>query len=138
VTSKSFEDLIVWQRAHELVLAIYRLSAGFPREELFGLTSQLRRAAVSVPSNIAEGFKRAGKSDKLRFYNTAQASLEECRYQLILARDLKYGDPGEHFACLEEVSRLLDAYMKSLQRSWRASPAYWLLLAGTWLFPTTY
>ena len=121
MTSKSFEDLIVWQRAHELVLAVYRLTGGFPRDELFGLTSQLRRAAVSVPSNIAEGFKRAGKSDKLRFYNTAQASLEECRYQLILARDLRYGDPSEHFPCLEEVSRLLEAYMKSLRRSWRTT-----------------
>ena len=138
MASKSFEDLIVWQRAHEFVLAVYRLTADFPREELFGLTSQLRRAAVSVPSNIAEGFERAGKSDKLRFYNTAQASLEECRYQLILARDLTYGDPGEHFSCLEEVSRLLEAYMRSLQRSARFSPAYWLLAAGAWLFPSSY
>ena len=65
--------------------------------------------------------KLAGKSDKLRFYNTAQASLEECRYQLILARDLRYADPSEHFSCLEEVSRLLEAYMKSLRRSWRTT-----------------
>lgn len=65
MASKSFEDLIVWQRAHKLVLGVYRVSGGFPRDELFGLTSQLRRAAVSVPSNIAEGFKRAGKGDKL-------------------------------------------------------------------------
>ena len=138
MASKSFEDLIVWRRAHELVLAVYRLTAGFPRDELFGLTSQPRRAAVSVPSNIAEGFKRAGKSDKLRFYNTAQASLEECRYQLILARDLGYGKPDEHFSCLEETSRLLEAYMNSLRRSWRFSPAYWLLLAGAWLLPSSY
>lgn len=136
MASKSFEDLIVWQRAHKLVLGVYRVSGGFPRDELFGLTSQLRRAAVSVPSNIAEGFKRAGKGDKLRFYNTAQASLEECRYQLILARDLGYADPAEQLSCLEEVSRLLEAYMRSLQRSWRFSPAYWLILAGAWLVPS--
>src|SRR5688572_18855288 len=82
VAAKSFEDLIVWQRAHEFVLGVYGLTARFPRDELFGLTSQLRRAAVSVAANIAEGFKRRGKGDKLRFYNTSQASLEECRYHL--------------------------------------------------------
>jgi four helix bundle protein len=95
MSSKSFEDVIVWQKAHQWVLGIYRLTSCFPREELFGLTSQLRRAAVSVPANIAEGFKRLGKGDKLRFYNTSQASLEECRYHLILARDLGYGETAD-------------------------------------------
>ena len=79
-TTKTFEDLKVWQKAHQLVIKIYRLSKGFPRDEMFGLTSQLRRAAVSVPANVAEGFKRVTVPDKLRFFNIAQASLEEVRY----------------------------------------------------------
>ena len=84
-----FEDLVVWQKAHQFVLKAYRLSKGFPRAEVFGLTSQFRRAAVSIAANIAEGFKKRGKADKLRFFNIAQDSLEECRYYLILARDLE-------------------------------------------------
>lgn len=120
--SASFEDVLVWQKAHKFVLAVYQLASGFPRDELFGLTSQLRRAAVSIPANIAEGFKKAGKADKLRFYNTAQGSLEECRYSLILARDLKYGDTDLHMEQLQEVSRLLEAYMNGLRRA--ASTGY--------------
>src|SRR5487761_1567522 len=85
-----FEDLEAWRRAHELVLAVYRASGTFPSHERFGLTSQMRRAAVSVPANIAEGFKRRTKKDKVHFYNMAQGSLEELRYYWILARDLKY------------------------------------------------
>jgi four helix bundle protein len=87
---KSFEDLEVWQKSHALVLAIYKVSATFPKEERFGLTSQLRRAAVSVPANIAEGFTRRGLKDKVHFYNIAQASLHETKYYLILARDLSF------------------------------------------------
>ncbi|MBT4136958.1 MAG: four helix bundle protein [Candidatus Latescibacteria bacterium] len=90
--AKRFEDLIVWQKAHQWVLAIYRYSEGLPKQEMYGLTSQLRRAAVSVPANIAEGFKKRGNADKIRFMNIAQGSLEECRYYLILTRDLGYGD----------------------------------------------
>lgn len=78
--SKSFQDLNVWKKAHAWVLGIYRLTECFPKHELFGLTSQLRRAAVSVPANIAEGFKKKGAADKARFYNISQGSLEECRY----------------------------------------------------------
>lgn len=69
MVAKSFEDLEVWQKGHRWVLAIYKLTAKFPREELFGLTSQLRRAAVSVPANIAEGFAKRSDADKMRFYN---------------------------------------------------------------------
>jgi four helix bundle protein len=78
--ARTFQDLIVWQKAHEFVLDAYRLSKNFPREEIYSLTSQFRRAAVSIPANIAEGFKKKGCSDKARFMNIAQGSLEECRY----------------------------------------------------------
>jgi four helix bundle protein len=86
--SKTFQDVEVWRKAHAWVLKIYAFSARFPFDERFGLTSQLRRAAVSVPANFAEGFKKLGLADKVRFYNIAQGSLEECRYYLILAKDL--------------------------------------------------
>ncbi|HSS63398.1 MAG TPA: four helix bundle protein [Gammaproteobacteria bacterium] len=85
-----FEQLEVWQAAHALVLEIYRYSLGLPPDERFGLVGQMRRAAVSVPANIAEGFKRRRPKDKARFYNISQASLEELRYYLILCQDLGY------------------------------------------------
>lgn len=117
VPAKSFEDLVVWQKAHAWVLLVYRLSDSFPAKENYALTSQLRRAAMSVPANIAEGFKKRGLRDKLRFFNIAQGSLEECRYYLILARDLGYGDTAELTTALEEVSRLLDAYYRTILNS---------------------
>jgi four helix bundle protein len=120
--AKTFEDVVVWQKAHSFVLAVYGVSRLFPREETFGLTSQLRRAAVSIAANIAEGFKRSGKGDKLRFYNMSQASLEECRYYLILASDLQYADTTELTEMADEVARMLDAYMTSLRRAGRLSP----------------
>lgn len=83
-----FEQLEVWQKARALVLQVYKLTENFPSEEKYGLTSQMRRAAVAVPANIAEGFKRRGKHDKARFYNIAEASLEELRYYFILCHDL--------------------------------------------------
>jgi len=112
--AKHFQDLIVWQRPHEFVLLIYRYSESFPKNELYGLTSQLRRSAVSVPSNIAEGFKKKTKPDKVRFLNIAQGSLEECRYYLILAKDLDYGETSRLMEKLEEVSKLLEAYLSSI------------------------
>ena len=78
--AKTFKNLVVWQKAHQLVLAIYSLSGSFPRSEIYCLTSQMRRAAISIPANIAEGFKKRGISDKTRFLNVAQGSLEESRY----------------------------------------------------------
>ena len=114
MASRTFEDLDVWKKAHGWVLGVYRLTEGFPKHELFGLTSQLRRAAVSVPANIAEGFKKKGKPDKARFYNTAQGSLEECRYYLILSRDLGYGDTVPLMKSLEEISRMLEGYTRSM------------------------
>jgi four helix bundle protein len=116
-TSKSFQDLIVWQKSHQLVLLIYQYSEEFPRKEMFGLTSQLRRAIISVPANIAEGYKKSGKPDKIRFMNIAQGSLEECRYYLILASDLNYGENTSILNKLEEVSKLIDAYSKAIHNS---------------------
>jgi len=91
----------------------------FPKEELFGLTSQLRRAAVSVPANFVEGFKKLGRADKLRFYNSAQGSLEEARYYFILSRDLDYGHTDGLMVMADEVSRMLCAYMETLRKSGR-------------------
>jgi four helix bundle protein len=115
--AKCFEDLIVWQKAHQFVLSAYRMSDGFPKNEVYGLTSQLRRAAVSIPANIAEGFKKRTKADKARFLNIAQGSLEECRYYLILVKDLKYGESSVILSQLEEVSKILDAYTSSILTS---------------------
>jgi four helix bundle protein len=93
------------------------LSSSFPKQELFGLTNQLRRAAVSIAANIAEGFKRRGRGDKARFLNIAQASLEECRYYLILTQDLGYGETNAPMILLEEASRCLEAYVKRILNS---------------------
>jgi len=87
---QSFTDLLVWQESHKLVLMIYQATKNFPKEELFGLTSQLRRAAVSITSNIAEGFSRQGYKEKLQFYYMALGSLTESQNQLLIAKDLNY------------------------------------------------
>ena len=108
--SRSFEHVLVWQQAHAWVLGVYTFTSQLPQHELFGLTAQLRRAAVSVPGNFVEGFKRQTRLDKLRFYNIAQASLEESRYYLLLAQDLGYGNTTGLRADAESVSRLLEAY----------------------------
>jgi len=112
--AKSFEDLIVWQKAHQFVLEVYRFTNRFPDSELYGLISQLRRAAVSTPANIAEGFKKKGRADKVRYLNIAQGSLEESRYYLILSNDLGYGDSSQLMAKLEEVSKLLESYANTI------------------------
>ena len=112
--AKSFQDLIVWQKAHKFVLKVYQLTKSFPTEELYGLTSQLRRAAVSIPANIAEGFKKKGKADKARFMNTAQGSIEECRYYLLLVKDLDYSSDTGPMDLLEEVSKMLNAFRFSI------------------------
>jgi four helix bundle protein len=112
--ARSFEDLVVWQKAHHLVLAVYRLTKDFPADERFGLTSQIRRAAVSVAANIAEGFSKRGKSDKARFFNIAQGSLEEVHYYLILGNDLGFGDSNKLADLYSEVARLLNAYCRAL------------------------
>jgi four helix bundle protein len=115
--ARTFQDLLVWQKAHRFVLAVYTLTATFPKQETYGLCLQMRRAAVSIPANIAEGFRRRGKADKARFMNIAEGSIEECRYYLILAKDLGYADTQELAASLEEVSRLLGAYASAILSS---------------------
>ncbi len=113
----TFRDLPVWQKAHALVLRIYSFTAKFPKQEMYGLTSQLRRASVSVPANIAEGFRRRSRTEKARYMNIAQSSLEESRYYLILAQDLGYGDSTSLEAALDEVAGLLGAYTTAILAS---------------------
>ena len=115
--AKTFQDLIVWQKSYKFVLNIYKLTNEFPKSEIYGLSSQFRRAAVSISANIAEGFKRKGRADKARFMNIAQGSLEESRCYLFLARDLGYGDSSQLILQIEEISKLLEAYYNSLLNS---------------------
>ncbi len=114
--AERFEDLEVWKKAHKLVLHIYRLTRDFPKEEKFGLVSQMRRAAVSIPANLAEGFKKRTSKDKSNFYNIAQGSLEELRYYLILSKDLKYLiDDQEILDSVEEIGRMIYGLIRSIQ-----------------------
>jgi four helix bundle protein len=117
--AKSFRDLILWQKAHEFVLSTYSYTSDFPKNEIYGLTSQFRRAAVSVAANIAEGFIKRTAPDKLRFLNIAQGSLEECRYYIVLSKDLKYGENGQIENQAEEVSKILNSYMKAINSTER-------------------
>jgi len=116
-TTGSFRDLKVWAKAHQLVLLVYEATKSFPKDELYGLTSQMRRAVVSVPANIAEGYKRKGQQEKIRFYNIAQASLEELRYFIILSNDLQYDIPEEAEKISEEVSMMLEAYIARIKEN---------------------
>lgn len=115
--SNGFQELIVWQRAHQFVLDVYRVTSNFPKEEVYGLTSQFRRAAISIASNIAEGYAKKGKADKLRFFNIAQGSLEECKYYLVLTKDLEFKYEPTLAELLEEVSRLLNSYCRKIDSS---------------------
>lgn len=112
-----FRELKVWQKAHSFVLKVYKTTKIFPEWERYGLSSQFQRTAVSIPANIAEGYKRVGKADKLRFFNIAQGSLEECKYYVLLAKDLEYINERTHEVLVceaEEVSKLLAAYCKPI------------------------
>jgi len=113
---KSFTDLIAWQEAHKLVLKIYEITKGFPKEEIFGLVMQLRRASVSITSNIAEGFSRQSYKDKVHFYSMALGSLTEVQNQILISKDIKYLE-GEDFKHLADqtvvVSKLLNGLIKS-------------------------
>ena len=113
--AKSFKNLDVWRRAHAFVLDVYRFTATWPVEERYGLTSQFRRAAVSVPANIAEGFRKYTTPDKARFLNIAEGSLQECLYYCILAQDLGYGSTDHLQEAIEIIARQFVAYIRRLR-----------------------
>lgn len=115
-----FEDVVAWQKAHAFVLLVYKYTRQFPDDEKFGLTSQFRRAAVSIEANIAEGYKKLGKNDKLKFYNISQGSIEECRDYIILARDLEYITPemfNNLYQAIEDASKFLLLYCDGILRN---------------------
>ena len=113
----SFQNIIAWQKAHAFTLLVYHISKHFPEDEKFGLTSQFRRAAVSIEANIAEGYKKISKADKLRFLNISEGSLEECRDYIVLSKDLLYISEEEYdqlYTSIEETSKLLIAYSNGI------------------------
>lgn len=113
---EEFTDLIVWQEGHKLVLLIYKIIKNFPKEEIYSLSDQLRRAAVSVTSNIAEGFGRQTYKEKTQFYYLAKGSLTEVKNQIIIAKDLKYISSNSYsyiFGQIEIVQKLLQAFINS-------------------------
>ena len=113
---KRFEDLEVWRKAHRLTLKTYKITRDFPPEEKFGLVSQMRRVAVSVPANITDGFRKRGSKDKINFYNITQASLDELYYYIILSKDLDFIEDGSDFISLvEEIDRMLAGLIKSIR-----------------------
>ena len=116
-STKTFTDLIVLQKAHQFVLSVYQLTKDFPKEEVYGLTSQFRRAAISIAANIAESYKKWSEKEKARFLNIAHSSLEECRYYLILSNDLNYCKVKTENDLLEEISKLLFSYTKAIKIS---------------------
>lgn len=116
--TQSFKEVIAWQKAHEFVVMVYETTKQYPSCERFGLCAQFQRAAVSIPANIAEGYRRDGMNDKLRFLNIAQGSLEECRYYILLSKDLQYISIETYDSmniAIEETSRLLNAYYKGIK-----------------------
>jgi len=115
--AQDFQDLIVWQKAHRFVLDVYKMTDKFPQKEIYGLTSQFRRAAISIPANIAEGFRKRGKADKARFLNIADGSLQECKYYLILAKDLGYADVPQLFSIIDEIGKMLNVYSQRILTS---------------------
>ncbi len=115
-----FTDLLVWQRSHRLVLEVYRITQKFPPGERYGIVSQIRRAAASVPTNVAEGSKRQSGQEYARFLNIAEGSLVETEYLLMLSRDLGYLTPNVSEASLEEISeiaRMLNSLRKKVEHN---------------------
>ena len=116
--TQSFKEIYAWQRAHAFVVSVYQTTKSFPDYERFGLSSQFQRSAVSIAANIAEGYRKDGMSDKLRFLNIAQGSLEECRYYILLSYDLNYISLDTYNnmnASIEETSKLLNAYYRGIK-----------------------
>jgi four helix bundle protein len=115
---QDFKKLKVWEKSHQLTLDVYRAAAGFPKDELYGLTSQLRRACASIPANIAEGCGRAGKSELARFLQVAMGSASEAEYHLLLAHDLGLPNDAEYKrleAGAVEVKRMLSSFIKKVR-----------------------
>ena len=115
---KTFKDLNTWKEGHKLVLLVYRVTKTFPKEEKYGLTDQMRRCAVSITSNVAEGFSRQGKKEKIQFYYTAKGSLTELLNQLIISRDVNYISDDQFRALenqLDTVGKLLTGLIKSMK-----------------------
>lgn len=115
--SHSFTGIIAWQKAYSFVLDVYKYTRNYPSTEKFGLCSQFQRAAVSIIANIAEGYKKMSKADKLRLMNIAQGSLEECRCYILLSKDLGYISETEFHSLsseIEETSKILNAYCKAM------------------------
>lgn len=120
MATKSFKELIVWQKAHLFVLSVYKFAQSFPKDELYGLTSQFKRAAVSIAGNIAEGYAKKSLSDKLKYFNISQGSLEECVYYIVLSKDLGFiSEEQENFldSLSNEIEKLLQSYMNKIQNS---------------------
>ncbi len=114
---KSFRNLILWQKAHALVIEIYKITSLLPKSEQFGIISQIQRSSTSVPANIAEGYGRISIKEKLRFLYIANGSLEETRYFLILIQDLNFTNTENSQKNLIEVSKLLNSYLKKMKES---------------------
>jgi four helix bundle protein len=116
---QDFRNLLVWQKAHDLVLRVYKATSSFPNSELFGLTSQMRRSASSIPTNLAEGCGRGGNPELIRFATISMGSSSELEYQLLLARDIGLLDPTVHSsldAATVEVKKMLGAFITGLRR----------------------
>lgn len=116
---QDFTKLLVWQKAHQLTLHIYKATTHFPKDELYGLTSQTRRAAASIPTNIAEGCGRGGNAELARFLQIAMGSAAELQYHLLLAHDLGFLNDAAHddlSAALGEVKRMLTGFMQSVRK----------------------
>lgn len=115
---QDFRNIVVWQKTHQLALSVYKVTAKFPKDELYGLTSQLRRAAASVPTNIAEGCARGGDAEFARFLQIAMGSASEVDYLLLLSKDLRYLDDVEHQALASqasEIKRMLSSFIQKLK-----------------------
>jgi four helix bundle protein len=120
IKTKSFEELDAWKKAHEFVIEIYKTTENFLKSEIFGLVSQFRRSAVSVAANIAEGYGKNGPKDKLRFYNISQGSNEECKYYIILSKDLGYINLDRFNILSQKIddsSKLLNSYCRAISNN---------------------
>ncbi len=113
---KNFQDFTIWQKAHSLVLAVYKISSEMPGHEQHGLIAQIRKSVIEVPSNIAKAYKLAGKNQKLEYFNLAEASLAQTRYLLILADDLGYAKTSKLLIKTEEINEMLSEHISRLNQ----------------------